>query len=580
MMGRFFIEGLSYSEHDLAAARIDAPDRGFEATKTALDPQQTSGDEIVRCLLSMSIGEKRILRTNAKGDLIFNYVGVIALYRHVFIILPKYYVPDGRQVADMPWLTATAQDILAAVSRYREMRGAVKTLDDVTFSPASPHVTAVQNQMGLYRFLLQDYAEHGPYREAIRIRERNGEGLIDWPDTINRINPVVTGSRPAYMELITTRHRLDESNFIARVQESIIMEICTLMESSGLGDLFRLPSFTLAVQTLDALGDAEYLITRLERELTTRFDTRSKLLLNALIDYLRGNSRTVADTVVAEGTASFNLVWESICQRLFHDRSNELRMPKPHWTYRLDPDMTWDMNDASESIRQRPIGAAGQSYETTGTDGTEERGRADPHTLIPDVINKDDPTGWYILDAKYYIPTYETKSICGAPGIGDIIKQYFYMMALAGGKAPITVLGNAFIVPGRPIAGTEPETTRSNRQRYRLLQRGNVKLDFIGAFLGDETPTNDPEIKLFEMNPEQAIRLYLDPSEDGVRAGAYLKAMFRPTQVDRQGFSRKGIPADVMDHTDDDPGNHPGYRVREGNAPITPTQGDGHDTRP
>lgn len=538
MTGRFFIEGLPYSERDLAEACIDGPDWGSEISGAESDSWRQDIGEVTKRLLTMRLGTRSPLLSKVKGGLAFNYVGVIAVFRHVFIVLPKYYVPCGRQIADMSWLIGTVQDILAAVSRYHDLRAAAKSLDDITFAPSSPYITVVQNQMGLYRFLLQDYAEHGPYHEARRIRERDGEGLIDWPSTIHQISPVVTGSRPVYMELITTRRRSDESNFIARVQEFVVMEICMLMESSGLGDLFHLPSFTIATQTLDSLGGVEYLVMRLERELAVRFDTRSKRLLNALIDYLRGRSRTVDDTVVAEGTTSFNLVWESICQQLFHDRSDELRMPKPHWTYRMDHDMIWDMTVSDDEfgvIGQGTVGSAEQSDDESGTDTAEGYGNADPRTLIPDVINKDDPTGWYILDAKYYVPSYGKDFIAGAPGISDIIKQYFYMMAIVGRSSTIKVLGNAFIVPGRPHAGSETDTTLPKRQRYLLLQRGVVTLDFVNAFLGSGTSMqNDTEIKLFEMDPEQAISRYIDPSEDGTHAGVYLKAMFQPMQADQQ----------------------------------------------
>lgn len=559
--GRFFIEGIPYSERDLAEACIDGPAWGHvpaEHSGTA-DLDSIDIHEVMSHLTLMQAGGRALLsatgtRSNTKFK--FNYVGVIALFRHVFIILPKYYDPQGYQTMPMPWLVATLNTIFAAVHQYHRLRAEAKQLDEIVFDPSSPVATA-QNQLGLYEFLLRDYAEHGAYREPRRIHEWNGEGLIDWSRTIDQVNPVLTADgRPAYMELVTTRRRRDEANFIARVQEAIVAEICSFLTFSGLGALFRWPSSFApnpSVETVDNLGGADYLASRLDRELAVRFDTHSKRLINALIDYLRGRAQTtVQNTVIAEGTASFNLVWESICQQLFHDRRGKLDMPKPHWNHRLDKDMHWQMHDSvgktvEDGYAKTEIGEANQEESASGSDEY-DGGKANPHTLIPDVINKDDPHGWYILDAKYYVPTYKQNSITGAPGIGDIIKQYFYMMALSK-RAEITVRGNAFLIPGRIPAGENAPVSRPE-SRYLLLQRGVVSLDFIGAFLGDGKATQNSVVRMFELDPEQAIAIYtaLSAGDAEARSRYYLNAMFHssPAAQTEQGnvvAFVPGIPA-------------------------------------
>ncbi|RSX52033.1 LlaJI family restriction endonuclease [Bifidobacterium callimiconis] len=545
MMGRFFIEGLPYSKSDLAEACIDGSAWGHGASENeALEQEADAGKDpdiskVMNCLQSMRLGRKRLLSSTHAG-LTFNYVGVVALYRHVFVVLPKYYDPHGRQIAEMPWLTSTLNSVLAAIRRYHELRAAAKQQDKISFDPSALHISVEQNRMDLYAFLLQDYAEQGPYREARRIRELDGDGLIDWSRTINQINPLVTGGRPAYMEFVTTRRRRDEANFIARVQEAVISEICAFMDSSGLGDLLHLQSFPLNVETLDNLGGADYLASRLERELVVRFDTRSKRLLGALIDYLRGRARAVNDVMIAEGTSSFNLVWESICQSLFHDSSRDIPMQKPHWKYRLNEDMLWNMDESDGDDRKAV--EAEQGDDEAEADDRDGYGNADPHTLIPDVINKDDPNGWYILDAKYYVPKYTAKSITGMPGIGDVIKQYFYMMAISERGSGIRVLGNAFLIPGRIPSG-EGASSAQLDNRCLLLQRGKVSLGFVGAFLGNEEDLQAGDVKMFEMDPEQAIDMYTDPSgDDGTRSGRYLNAMFDSARIDEDGF-KHGIPA-------------------------------------
>lgn len=558
MNGCFFIEGRPYTERELARACVDdlpwhEPSEDNPIIATVRTTSDTS--KVVSQLRSMKVGARPMLSRTAAG-LTFNYVGVVALFRHVFIVLPKYYVTaDGQTSADMAWLTSTMHNIRGAIRRHYDMRPSDRLQDRLRFDDSDAMRTVIiQSRLDLYRFLLDDFAEHHEYRESQRIREFNGDGEIDWIHTVNRIVPMIDAGRPAYMETITTRRKRSDANFIARVQKAVISELSRMLKETGLDDVLQLTAFPIPAEKIDNIGDREFLASRMERELAVHFDTRARRLLRALADYLRDGAPASKAPVIAEGTGSFNLVWESICQYVFHSHHDDGDMPNPQWHFRKDSAMTWarsvspstDETVTTESVLQ-------PSYESPMEEDDDSTGTAQTHKLIPDVINKDDPNGWYILDAKYYTPQYEGV-LKGVPGVQDVIKQYFYMMASRNRDRNRKVLGNAFIVPGRiPVdsvfpGAIVPNTTpgqtgsgsgdgaatvgggtkaKDHTGRWFLQHRGNVSLDFVDSFLGAGEEVN-AIVRMFEMEPEQAIRMFLDTSSRQGRPLDYLSAMFTP----------------------------------------------------
>ena len=149
--------------------------------------------------------------------------------------------------------------------------------------------------------------------------------------------------------------------------------------------------------------------------------------------------------------------------------------------------------------------------------------------MLPDVVSCTDDGRFYVLDAKYYIPSYSARhgkaTVTHAPSAKDVMKQYFYYFGLAAGHAVTggnatadatgdvrgsagipPIQGNAFIMPGR-IAFDDPETD----SRKLIALRGVVYMPFMpnvmnrlyGSVIGGSVP-------VFEMQPETAISLYMD----------------------------------------------------------------------
>lgn len=534
MVGRFYIEGAHYSLEQMRDALVVDGSRSNETPITSVSRDQGGDavDAVVDILSSMHIGNKPMLQKDNDGYS-FNYVGVIAAGSCLFPILPKYYV----YAPEDPIPAGPASDALIAVLEAVRKYMTRSTLqEELQFSPADVPVTVLQNRLGLYRFLLEDYSQYGPYTNTRRIREFNGEGDIDWPRTIDQIRPVLSNGAPVYMELITSRRTRESSNFIARMQLAMLGEISTFIEGTGLNAILHMPLVKQSQETLDSLGDTAMLVRRLQRELHVQFETRKRLLLSNMLNYFKDYSPASKNIILAEGTGSFNLVWEDICKQIFH-HDHTISMPKPNWQFltRLEWNPNARQTDAMVSDPDAVQKNASEEFGTT---------EADTRTLIPDVVNTDQRDGngnpvITILDAKYYIPQYKSDDsgkghISGQPGIGDIIKQYFYMMALQHGldlglgkdrskETALTIAGNAFILPAQRALGVGdgPEP------RYLLVQRGRVSLEFMGADADKNEGRKLPShILLFELDAEQAIDIYLHAVPSEAEALRYLHQMF------------------------------------------------------
>lgn len=525
-MRRFFIEGTPYSASELQEATIPQPSGStIVASPEEANAKDADFAKTLDVLCGMKIGNNGILQRLIGGKYKFQCVGVIAVGKCLFAILPKYYTDDDeeRTLDDEAVLkSGVFPKIMRTIVHFNASERAHTSLQDkVTIDPEK-RVEIMQGRIAMYKFLLEDYAFHGRYANMNAVREVNRDGFSDWSMTVERFDPIFQHNKPIYLDVVTRRRRREESNEIAYIQEAVLAEITGIVKNLGLNDILRMPLFEKSVRSIDDLGGAEYAKQCLRKELSVQFETRKKLLLRTLLSYLDDKFAASPEKVYIEGTGSFNLVWEEICKTIFNDRQPDIS--KPEWTFRRTLD--WVKSDAATSDVQLMDSTNGVSADEsqaspvesddTDEDGNAVNSAAKVATLIPDVVNETDE-GYYILDAKYYKPTYRKESISGQPGVSDILKQYFYQLVLdyQGHKR---TLGNAFIMPAqRSMNGSYDKVSRE----YALIQRGETKLDF-GIL--------DEPIKVFEMNPDWAMNLYL--AGDRSQAKTLLGEMFPANDSD------------------------------------------------
>ena len=507
---RYFIEGARYSEEQLAQARIphDANLSQADADSDETAAQFTASLDVLK---SLFVGKRAMLAVSkdasGKTWYTFNYVGIISLGNYLYAILPKYYTDDdddkndgnpetNNLIGESERAAKLFPSIMSSIRTFNAEKATDKTKqqDKVTIAPENRNVTVEQGRLELFRFLLEDYATYGPYDHTRPIREYNGEGEIDWVRTVSQITPVMSRNRPAYVELVTRRRTWETANLIARIQEAAIESISAIIEETRLNEVLRLPLFNRPVPSLDDLGGTDFAIQAVRKELNVQFETRRKLMLQNLLHYLENHSAAQTNKVYdVEGTGSFNLVWEHICQEVFGHK--EQNIPKPKWKYQLG-DLWVDADDLNEDTPD------------ANEDDSQSLEDAEANTLIPDVVTQVE-NKWYILDAKYYKPQYGKKSVSKVPSVSDVIKQYFYEMAIdkqnAADGSTINVHGNAFIMPAQVALASDA----SLNDKPLLIRRGTISLNFPLLNARDLHP-----IQVFEMNPERAMEIYLGRQEN------------------------------------------------------------------
>lgn len=531
-----FIEGNRYRAEELARAVVPLSDEN-----DAFDASQ-----VVALLRDMSVGKTPVLEpagnngssVQDSAEYRFNYVGMLSVANRLFLVFPKYYRPFRAGSIDDKTVADTMESILKAIGRYNSDS---KHNDLATGYEYDFEDDGIDNQLELFSFLLNDYADNGLYQSSAHIHELNGAGEINWERTIDRYVPYSVGNDgdAAYIDYDSERNVRSNETIIRRIHAATITSISRYLEQSRLNRILGFPLAEPCDESPHDIGDTDTLLRLLRRELVSQFATRKRLLIRSLIRYVERDGNSQCTVLLAQGTCSFHLVWEDICKRLFADDEGLHHIAPTTWLF--DDPVDWD--GSCKPITQR-LPDSGQNTGTAAhapwryaTDSD-----ADPEDMLPDVVSRTADGGIVILDAKYYVPRYSHSeehrtTVTHAPSAKDVMKQYFYYFGLANGfddrntadAAAPAIHGNAFIMPAQVSPGSaHAEGERSMPSRRLIAQRGVVYMPFMpGVMKRLYGSTVGGSVPVFEMQPEPAIRLYIDEAIDcNAFARKSLKRMF------------------------------------------------------
>ena len=253
--------------------------------------------------------------------------------------------------------------------------------------------------------IAEDYREHGLFSERLRARSINS-GKPNWPATIKGQVPLTAANgAPIYTDIRTTRPIASSLNILASVQATVVREI------------FEFHAWWLA----DSFGNREMPFDvdepRWPREAWSRmlrgirqnlFAERPLRLVSMLIAYLNHAPEGSAGALVC-GISDFSTVWEAMLRKVIpgvEDSWNK-RLPDPRYVH---------------------------------ADGTPQRSGGMRTDIV---INNGERI--IIADAKYY----KANRASNAPDWSDIVKQFYYVEALATvhDAPPRDKIGNCFIFP-------------------------------------------------------------------------------------------------------------------------------------
>lgn len=398
---------------------------------------------------------------------VITFVGLLIIDNCVLKCYPKYLSNDARLV-----------DNLAQILRVLELYNSRHQLF-LAFDGESRQDTP--NALGVMIYILRDYFEHGSYIRTKDIVENNGLGEIHWDRTINETSPILLDGRPHYVDLRTKRRLSDNYDFFKRLHESIVVTIITELRRADLLSILNLPDVDLVSDTIDTLGDRDYLLSRIEGELGIQFNTRKQLVLKGLHSYLSEYSAPGEATAVRVfGTTSFNLVWESVCSSVI---GNHLTMPLFALPLPARPHPQYDAASTLQALIDKPY--------WIGSDSAGHFLHASDHTLRPDLVALVEADGiqqLFICDAKYYaIQLRRDHKLMGQPGIEDVTKQYLYQQAFRkfADLHGIREIRNCFLMP---------------TDRDEIIALGRVSLEMLSSLgLEDISIRLLPATTMFEL---------------------------------------------------------------------------------
>jgi hypothetical protein len=434
------VELLGSSDERFANAIRRLKEFGILKTVRSSDAQKDMAD-----LAEEEVG---VVDTGADADAYYlvTFVGLVVVGGFVLKCVPKYLADDSNPADKLA-------QVLKVLEKYNAREQVIRMFSE-------PAKESQLNLLSAMRFLLRDYHEYGAYNNSQDAIETNGSGDINWDRTINDTFALLIRGRPHYVNLRTRKRLEDDRDFFRRLHLSVLTQFTQQLQDADLLVLLDIPGVDGSDEAVDALGDTDYLLYRIEAELSAQFNTRKQLVLQAIYSYLSQRvTLGEVDGFSAFGSNSFNLVWQTVCSSVIGSQLasplSALPLPTP-----LKP--RYGASATLQSLIDKP--------QWTGTDEAGNFSLTSDKTLIPDLAAIFVVSGKHelvILDAKYYtLQLHRQKTLLGQPGIGDVTKQYLYQLAFREftDSHGITDVRNCFLLP---TDGPD------------IIQAGSVSLDML-----------------------------------------------------------------------------------------------------
>ena len=487
----FFVELREYDRDALSRANLIVPK----------DDADDALDRVIANLRAGREGRPKLLRRDDLGYS-FDFVGLVYCGGFLFAVLPKYLG------SSMNNSSISVQGHLRLVLEVIEKYYKKLSFETARYQLEGDKERSFFGQLNLWKMIIDDYIECGPYDNDETRFVINGNGEIDWGRTFDRIDPWVTDDRIVFIDTVNREKKAEVNNPVRIIQEAVINEIVERLANCGLREILDFPEINLPPVCGTPLKDSMKCVFLLEKERRSVFSTRKRRLLTALIDYLdEAVPQSSEKELLCFGTSEFNMVWESVCRDVFAGEETGKyieKIDRVKWRY------------LAEILSEDKLEYYGIGGKTDETGHPEDDVDSSSHSRTlgrekgrpkPDVVSlKDDRL--YILDAKYYCPQFDEDGISGQPGLGDITKQYLYQAALFkqyaydGGiiksKPPCVI--NAFLIP-------------TVEKKAIVSKRGDARLPFMEQLC--IMAGNDPishfasPIHLLELNSEEAYKSFL-----------------------------------------------------------------------
>ena len=341
------------------------------------------------------------------------YVGIIAYKETIISVLPKFL---RRYNLNEEEKCKALKQTINVIKKY--------TSDNETIIGTEESELNGGSLFALIDYFFKDYIKNGVYENYIEKKEFNGEGEINWEETLESETAYYTDERPVYLNFWTEEIEDDDNNFIKKIHKYILNNAARYLKESQINNVLELidiPSFDFYVD--EELQDKDYLIDKIDSELKVQFNESKIILLKKMKSYINKIYNDTDYGIELWGVNKFWSVWERICKDVLGDQKELYKyIPKPKWT---------NNNGQGKEIQD---------------------------TLIPDVLREEDDM-FYIFDAKYYDFYFKDNGelVGNPPGVPSITKQYAYELVFRKyleGKKDSKEIKNYFVIPTGDDSGS------------------------------------------------------------------------------------------------------------------------------
>jgi hypothetical protein len=378
------------------------------------------------------------LSINSSGSISICFVGFSVWESWLLFFLPKGYPKSiNKYVIE---IGETMRLILQVLKKYSFDTG-INEPDPRRLSRSL--TDAKVSKFALAKWLADDFSRYGLYRKTKTKFTSSGYGVIDWNRTTSLKTAHISDGSVIYLNCITKNNINDDYYFLTRIHISVL-DLCR-RRYGGIINLDRQVIENEGITPLAEKNLYELGPVYLARELRHAYADRSINLLRMLDIFLKVHHPSSTTEFEIYGTSYFEHVWEKICSTVI---GNDIRtwascVPNPAW-----------------------ISNSGEKVEAA--------------SIRPDIIRQfrsNDLDAVLLADAKYYSITMPPM-LSGNPGVGDIIKQLVYELAVISesNKRGLKFKGNFFIFPKTEqpslfsVAGTAS---------YEGISAGPIKIIFL-----------------------------------------------------------------------------------------------------
>ncbi|WP_314407218.1 LlaJI family restriction endonuclease [uncultured Gemella sp.] len=362
------------------------------------------------------------LNTVLEGNIyVFKYVGMLVIGNVCLLIYPKYAVSYFNDSINN---FQKFKQLISVIRKYQSKEQKIGFSSQVDVDNF--------NLLSIALELIYSYYNHGLYSNDKQIIEQNGCGEILWEKTINESTAYFSNGLPMYLDTFAVNQENNEQDYFRRLHAFILSEV-----SKKLKDILcilDIETINISSEKREHFGNSEYILYRLNQEISSQFVTLKQNILNLLKKYIEEDSGKDSSTKISfVGTNSFNLVWEDVCSEVMDDCMNKSIK---------ELGLSYSKNPKQSALISDVIAKPKWKHNNSGNVHVANK------ALIPDIVTiKGNKLSIY--DAKYYKIKLDDKGVDKQPGVGDITKQYLYELAYKdfAKENKLVIDSNAFLMP-------------------------------------------------------------------------------------------------------------------------------------